>query len=69
MADYTPLRQPGTQTPVYSLASSLEQARKVLAEQQTANIHNNTAMFRAAVHLEIALRDLLASLDAEDGKS
>lgn len=61
---YSPLREPGVDTPVYSLDFSLERAREVLAEQQAANIHDSRAMLGAAVQLEITLRQLLASLDA-----
>lgn len=68
MADYMPLRESDTDTTVYSLDFAVERAREVLVEQQAANIHSNYAMLRAATQLEIALRQLLASLDAEGRK-
>ena len=69
MNAYRPLRDPATHTPVYSLDFALSNAREVLAEQQAANIHDGRAMLGAAVTLEIALRQLIASLDAQDGTS
>lgn len=44
---------------------ALRFARKDLAVQQTANIHDHTAMVTAATVLEIRLRLLLAALDAD----
>lgn len=41
-------------------------AREDLAAQQGANIHDPMAMVRAAVALEIRLRQLLGALDADD---
>ncbi|MFJ9644845.1 hypothetical protein [Streptomyces sp. NPDC101206] len=49
-----------------SLDFVAEQARAVLAEQQAANIHDQRAMLRAAVHLKSVLRDLLSALDAAE---
>lgn len=69
MAAYHPLRKPGTRTAIYTLDASRDQAKKVLADQQAANIHDPDAILRAAVHLEITLRELVASLDAQDGES
>ncbi|WP_327307970.1 hypothetical protein OG730_34860 [Streptomyces sp. NBC_01298] len=68
MSDYTPLREPGGDTPVYSVDFSVESAREVLREQQAANIHSTFAVLRAATQLETALRQLLASLDADGQK-
>lgn len=48
-----------------SLSSALLLARKDLAAQQGANIHDHDAMIRAAVTLETRLRLLLAALDAD----
>ncbi|MGW2580646.1 hypothetical protein ACWCYZ_04780 [Streptomyces virginiae] len=47
---------------------AIERARDTLAQQQAANIYDDRAMLRAAVHLEIALHDLLAALDKEAGQ-
>jgi hypothetical protein len=41
-------------------------AREELARQQGANIHDHTAMIRAAATLEVRLRLLLDALDADD---
>ncbi len=49
--------------PPLNLAMRL--AREDLAAQQGANIHDRDAMVRAAVTLEIRLRQLLGALDAE----
>ncbi|MEJ8645274.1 hypothetical protein WKI68_36880 [Streptomyces sp. MS1.HAVA.3] len=65
MSAYSPLLQPGTPVPTYSLGLSLGAARLTLADQQGANIYDAQAMVHAAVTLAIALRDLVASLDAE----
>ena len=47
------------------LAVALRLARQDLAVQQGANIHDREHMIRAAVTLEIRLRQLLGALDAE----
>lgn len=66
MSDYCPLHEPGAEAPVYSLDVSFGKAREVLVEQQAANIYSAYAMVRAATQLEIALRELIASLDANE---
>lgn len=45
---------------------ALRLARKDLAVQQSANVHDHTAMVTAATVLEIRLRQVLAALDADD---
>lgn len=50
-------------TPPLDIA--LLRARETLAEQQSANIHDDREMLDAAVTLETALRDLVAALDVE----
>lgn len=45
---------------------ALRLARRDLAAQQAANIHDHTAMVTAATVLEVRLRLLLAALDADD---
>ncbi|MBT2425252.1 hypothetical protein J7F02_06010 [Streptomyces sp. ISL-112] len=47
------------------LATVLDRAREVLEEKATANIHDHTEMLRAAVSLEMRLRQLVAALEAE----
>lgn len=47
------------------LSIALRLAREDLAVQQNANIHDREAMVRAAVTLEIRLRQLLDALDAD----
>lgn len=59
---YVP-RQTDAWVPPLSIALRL--AREDLAEQQNANIHDHTAMVRAATTLEIRLRQLLAAVDAD----
>lgn len=69
MASHQPLGGISPHTPVYSLEFARSNARRVLAEQQSANIHDGQAMVAAAVSLEMTLRELVASLDAQDGAS
>jgi len=40
-------------------------ARQALTKHEGANIHEHTAMLRAATALEFVLRDLLDALDKE----
>ncbi|HZX38106.1 MAG TPA: hypothetical protein VFF37_07210 [Streptomyces sp.] len=66
---FHPLHDPaldGSWTPPLDMARRL--ARQALAKHEGANIHDGTAMLRAAVGLEIVLRDLLDALDAGEGK-
>ncbi|MFE9300805.1 hypothetical protein [Streptomyces sp. NPDC006856] len=69
-APHTPLYDEATDgapwTP--SLDVALDQARRVLAEKATANIHDPDEMIRAAVGLEMRLRQLVAALDQEAGR-
>lgn len=51
------------------LSIALRLAREDLAVQQSANIHDHTAMVTAATVLEIRLRQLLDALDADRGAS
>lgn len=64
---HEPLRDPERDAErwVPPLDFAVERARDTLAQQQAANIYDDRAMLRAAVHLEIALHDLLAALDKE----
>ncbi|MEF2529152.1 MULTISPECIES: hypothetical protein [Streptomyces] len=69
-AGHEPLRYPKHDADrwVPPLDIALSRAREILADQQQANIYDDRAMLRAAVILEIGLRDLLAALDAEAGQ-
>ncbi|MGW8506304.1 hypothetical protein [Streptomyces sp. CLCI03] len=69
MSAYTPLYGPGDEQAIESVTVSRRLARQALDEQQSANIHDHKAMLRAAVHLDMALRRLVDSLDAQDGTS
>ncbi|WP_030585671.1 hypothetical protein [Streptomyces anulatus] len=64
---YTPLHDPERDALRYvsPLDQALRHAREVLAETATANIHNHDEMLRAAVGLEMRLRQLVAALDKE----
>jgi hypothetical protein len=48
---------------------ALRLARKDLAVQQSANIHDHTAMITAATVLEVRLRLLLDALDADSART
>lgn len=47
------------------LSTALRLAREGLAAQQDANIHDHTAMVKAATCLEFHLRQVLDALDAD----
>lgn len=67
---YAPLHGPANDSDTWSVPvdSALELARVTLAELAPANIHDDKAMLRAAVRLEIRLRALVAALDKEAGR-
>jgi hypothetical protein len=67
---YTPLFDPETDGLTYapSLSEALRLARTVLEDKATANIHDHNEMIRAAVGLEMRLRQLVAALDKKDGR-
>ena len=67
---HTPLYDPETDGAPFvpPLDMALRQARKVLADKAGANIHDHDAMIRAAVGLEMRLRELVAALDTEAGR-
>ena len=67
---YTPLHDPERDALRYvsPLDAALRLAREVLAEKASANIHDHDAMMRAAVSLEMRLRELVAALDEEAGR-
>lgn len=68
MDGYTPLRAPGIPTFVIPLDAALHNARRILAEEQAANIHDSNAMIGAAVALEIGLRELVVSLTTKSSE-
>lgn len=51
-----------------SLDVAQERARQTLAEKESTNIYDNTAVLKAAVGLQMVLRDLLDALDAKAGR-
>ncbi|MFJ1782581.1 hypothetical protein ACIOKA_38380 [Streptomyces anulatus] len=66
---HSPLYDPADDLPwAPSLDVALDQARQVLAEKANANIHDRDEMIRAAVGLEMRLRQLVAALDKEAGR-
>lgn len=67
---YTPLHDPETDALSYVLPldSALRHARAVLDEQAPANIHDRDEMLRAAVSLEMRLRQLVAAIDKKAGR-
>ena len=67
MAARRSLGEFGGEASVGPVRLALGRARQVLAEQESANIYDDGAMIAAAIQLRIALRDLVASLDAQDG--
>ncbi|MHB9862163.1 hypothetical protein [Streptomyces sp. YIM S03343] len=69
-ASYDPLHGP-TDTPPYhgTFAQELDTIRQYLDQVATANIHDHTAMVKAAVGLDYRVRALLAALDAERGET
>ncbi|MEU2162422.1 hypothetical protein [Streptomyces sp. NPDC019208] len=70
MTSYTALHDPerdGADYPV-PLDMAIRRARKVLDEKAKSNIHDRDQMLRAAVGLELVLRDLLTALANEAGR-
>ncbi|WP_371646467.1 hypothetical protein [Streptomyces mirabilis] len=69
LAVYDPLHGPDEEPPfAASLGIEVKLARQLLAEVATANIHDHTAMLKAAAGLNYRLRSLVAALDAERGE-
>ena len=69
MTSYTPLHGPDEKPPFpASLEGELRLTREYLDKVATANIHDHTAMLRAATGLDHRIRSLLAALDAERGE-
>ncbi|WP_393057660.1 hypothetical protein [Streptomyces sp. LN549] len=60
---YDPARDGVATAPPLDVAA--RQARRVLAQHQTVSIHDHTGLIGAATGLEVALRHLVAAMDAE----
>lgn len=69
MSAHLPLRDLVGEAAASPLDVALAAARQASDEQQDANAHDHHAMTTAAVSLQIKLRNLIASLDAERGMS
>jgi hypothetical protein len=68
-AAYTPLHGPDDEPPVpTSLDGQLRLARRYLDKAAESNIHDHTAMLKAAAGLDYHLRALVAAIDAERGE-
>ncbi|MET7775341.1 hypothetical protein ABZU94_14040 [Streptomyces mirabilis] len=66
---YDPLHGPDEEPPFpASLDDELKLTRELLDEIADANIHDHTAMLKAAVGLNCRIRSLVAALDAERGE-
>ncbi|MFD7003373.1 hypothetical protein ACFWA5_45820 [Streptomyces mirabilis] len=66
---YDPLHGPDEEPPFpASLDGELKLTRELLAEVATANIHDHTAMLKAAAGLNHRIRSLVAAIDAERGE-
>ena len=68
---YDPLHNPAIDTGMWvpPVDTARRVARTLLDKQASANIHVPEEMLNAAIGLEIALRDLLNALDAEEGRT
>lgn len=62
---YDPVEDGPYGTTPLPVATALDLARRGLAEQQSANIHDHNAMLQAAVSLHGRLFCLITALDAE----
>lgn len=70
MSSYDPLHIPDGE-PLFpaSLDAELRLARNYVDQVADSNIHDHTAMVKAAVGLDHRLRALIATLDAERGEA
>lgn len=67
---YDPLHGPDEQPPApAALDVELQLARELLDQLAATNIHDDTAMVKAAAGLYYRMRSLLAAVDAERGES
>lgn len=70
MAFYDPLHRPGDEPSAPATVEvELRLAREYLAEIAGTNIHDHTAMVKAATSLDYRLRSLVAAVEAEQGES
>lgn len=70
MNAYDPLYGSGEQLPApAALDVELRSARELLDQLAATNIHDDTAMVKAAAGLYYRLRSLLAAVEAERGES
>lgn len=69
MTSYDPLHGPDEE-PAFSAALDIELqlTREYLDKAAVANIHDHTAMLKAATGLNYRLRSLAAAIDAERGE-
>ncbi|MEU9285986.1 hypothetical protein AB0D57_14980 [Streptomyces sp. NPDC048275] len=66
---YTPLHGPNEEPPIpASLDGQLRLARRYLDTVAESNIHDHTAMLKAAAGLDYHLRALIAAVTAERGE-
>ncbi|UJV41604.1 hypothetical protein [Streptomyces sp. AMCC400023] len=69
MSAYTPLYGPEDARPTPASADTeLRLARDLVDKLADTNIHDHTAILKAAVSLDHRLRSLIAALDAERGE-
>ncbi|WP_328449842.1 hypothetical protein OG780_19275 [Streptomyces sp. NBC_00386] len=69
MTAYNPLHGPDEEPPFPApLDDELKLTREYLDKVAVANIHDHTAMLKAATGLNYRIRSLLAALDAERGE-
>lgn len=67
-ASYSPLHDPDGVDPMpASLADALQLAREYVDQVAAADIHDHTAMVKAASGLNYRIRALIAAVDAELG--
>lgn len=71
MTSYTPLHGPDDDNDdgPASLAGEIRITQQTLTETASLNIHDHTAMIRAAVQLDCRVRGLLAAYEAERGEA
>lgn len=65
---YNPLHQPDMQPFPGTVAQEIDAAHRYIDQVSVANIHDHTAMVKAAVGLDYRIRALLAALDTERGE-
>jgi hypothetical protein len=69
VTSYDPLHGPDEEPPSpASLGIEVKLAHQLLDQVSTANIHDHTAMVKAAAGLNYRIRSLVAAIDAERGE-